>query len=49
MSQLWTMKLTASTKFCHVSDRAACTVKENIKETFMGVNGLQAENKRSIT
>ena len=34
------MKLTASTNFCYISDRNACTVKVNIKETFMGNNGF---------
>ena len=36
MSQLWTIKLTPSKKFCYISDRVTCTVKVNIKETFMG-------------
>ena len=40
MSQVWTMKLTASTNFCYISDRNACKVKVNIKETFIGNNGL---------
>ena len=44
MSQVWTMKLTASTKFCYISDRNVCKVKENIKEnikeTFIGDNGF---------
>ena len=49
MSQVCTMKLTASN---------ACTVKVNIKETFIGkngfpanvclLNGLHSENKRPI-
>ena len=34
------MKLTASTNFCYISDRNPCTVKVNIKETFMGNNGF---------
>ena len=41
MSQLWTMKLTALTNFCYISDRNACTVKVNSKESFMGNNGLE--------
>ena len=40
MSQVWSMKLTASTNFCYISDRNACTVKVNINETFMGNNGF---------
>ena len=32
MSQVWTMKLTASTNFCYISDRVARKVKVNIKE-----------------
>ena len=40
MSQVWTMKLTASTNFCYISDRNACKVKVNIKETFIGINGF---------
>ena len=39
MSQVWTMKLTASMNFCYISDRNGCTVKVNIKETFMEING----------
>ena len=30
------MKLTESTNICYVSDRAACAIKMNVKETFMG-------------
>ena len=40
MSQVWTVKLTASTNSCYISDRNACTVKVNMKETFMGNNGF---------
>ena len=36
MSQVWTMKLTESTSICYGSDRVACTIKMNVKETFMG-------------
>ena len=36
MSQVWTMKLTKSKNICYVSDRVACTIKRNVKETFMG-------------
>ena len=36
MSQVWTMKLTKSNNICYVSDRVACTIKRNVKETFMG-------------
>ena len=38
MSQVWTMKLTASTNSFYIGDRNACTVKVNIKEIFMGNN-----------
>ena len=36
MSQVWIMKLTESTNICNVSDRVACTIKIDVKETFMG-------------
>ena len=36
MLQVWTMKLTESTSICYASDRVACTIKVNVKETFMG-------------
>ena len=59
MSQVLTITLTESTNISYISDRVACTVKLNIKETFLGnngfpaniyiVNGLQSENKRPIT
>ena len=35
MSQMWNMKLTELTNICYVSDRVACTIKINVKETFM--------------
>ena len=40
MSQVWTMKLTASTNFCYISYSVAFTAKVNIKETFIGNNGF---------
>ena len=40
MSQMWTMKVTALTNFYYISDGNACTVRVNIKETFMGNNGF---------
>ena len=53
------MTLTESKKICYISDRVACTVKLNIKETFLGNNGfpenvyivneLQSEIKIYIT
>ena len=53
------MTLTESKKICYISDRVACTVKLNIKETFLGNNGLpanvyivnelQSDIKRSVT
>ena len=33
--QMWTMKLTESMNICYISDRVACTIKMNIKESFM--------------
>ena len=33
--QMWTMKLTESMNICYISDRVACTIKVNIKESFM--------------
>ena len=30
------MKLTELTNICYVSDTVACTIKINVKETFMG-------------
>ena len=36
---VWTMKVTESTDTC-TSDRATCTIKVNIKETFMGNEGF---------
>ena len=30
------MKLTQSTNICDVSDRVACTIKIDVKETFLG-------------
>ena len=36
MSQVWTMKLTESRNIFSASDRVACTIKMNAKETFMG-------------
>ena len=59
MSQVFTMTLTESTNICYIGDTVACTVKLNIKDTFLGnnvfpenvyiVNELQSEIKRSIT
>ena len=36
----WTMKLTESKNICCTSDRVTCTIKVNIKETFMGNDGF---------
>ena len=59
MPSVLTMALTESTNMCYISDRVSCTVKLNIKETFLRnngfpadiyiVNGLQSEIKRPIT
>ena len=38
MSQVFTMKLTASTNFFYISGRNAYTINVNIKETLMGNN-----------
>ena len=35
MLQVWTMKLTESVNICYVNVRVSCTIKVNIKETFM--------------
>ena len=40
MSQVLTMKLTELTNICYISDRVACTIKQNIKETFLENNGF---------
>ena len=37
---VWTIKLTESRNICYISDRVACTIKVNIKETFMGNDGF---------
>ena len=34
------MKLTESMNICYVSDRVACTIKRDIKETFLENNGF---------
>ena len=59
MSRVLTMTLTESTNIFYISDRVACTVKLNIKETFLRnngflaniciVSGLQSEIKRPIS
>ena len=58
MRQVLTMKLTEPTKICYIIDRIVCTIKVNIKETFLRnntfaanvyvVNELPSENKRPI-
>ena len=40
MLQGWNMKSTESTNICCTSDRVACSFKINIKEAFMGNDGL---------
>ena len=42
MSWLSPMTLTKSTNICYISDRVACTVKLNNKETFLGNNDFPA-------
>ena len=39
------MKLTESINICYISDRVTCTVKVNIKETFMGNDGFLLNGK----
>ena len=34
------MKSTESMNICYVSDRVACTIKIDVKETFMGNDGF---------
>ena len=36
MSQVWTVKITESMNICYISDTVVCTIKMNVKETFMG-------------
>ena len=36
MSHGWTMKLNESMNICYISDTVACTIKVNVKETFVG-------------
>ena len=36
MSQVRAVKLTESINICYINDMVTCTVKVNIKETFMG-------------
>ena len=40
MLQVWTMKLNESTNIFYASNAVACTIKVNIKETFMGNEGF---------
>ena len=40
ISQVLTMKSTESTNICYISDRVACTIKWNSKETFLKNNGF---------
>ena len=40
MLQVLTLKSTESTNTCCISDRVACKIKVNIKETFMGKDGF---------
>ena len=59
MSRVLNMTLTESTNTSYINDRLVCTVKLNIKETFLGndgfpanvyiVNGLQSQIKRPVT
>ena len=40
MSQVWTMKLAESKNVCYISDKIACTIKVNTKETFLENDGF---------
>ena len=40
ISQVLTMKSTESANICYISDRVACTIKRNIKETLLKNNGF---------
>ena len=40
MLQMWTLKFPESTNICYISDRVACTIKVNIRETFIGNTGF---------
>ena len=40
MSQVMAKKLTESTRICYISDGVPCTIKWNIKETFLEINGF---------
>ena len=42
MSRVLPMALSESTDICYISDRVACTVNLNIKETFLANNGFPA-------
>ena len=35
-----TIKLTESKNICYISDKVSCTIKRNIKETFLENNGF---------
>ena len=40
MSQVLTIKLTESATIFYISDRVVCTIKRNIKETFLENNSF---------
>ena len=40
MSHVLTIKLTESKNICYISDKVSCTIKRNIKETFLENNGF---------
>ena len=38
MSQVLTMKSTESTNICYINDNVPCTIKRNMKKTFLENN-----------
>ena len=40
MSQVLTLKLNESTNISYISDSVACTIKRNVKETYLENNGF---------
>ena len=40
MGQVYTMKLTESANICYTNDVVACTIKVNIKESFIRTDGF---------
>ena len=49
MLQVRTMKLNESANICYFSNVAACTIKVNIKETFMGNDGFRQKKSQQLS